>query len=77
MFICNNMECSREDSDAVVAMIKAILNRLNLDREDVTEMVKRTGRQEVQVMYLRFFNILMSRKKGKGDESKVSALTTI
>ena len=70
------MECSREDSEAVVAMIKAILNRLNLDREDVTEMVKRTGRQEVHVMYLRFFNILMSRKKGKGDESKVSTLTT-
>ena len=75
MFICNNMECSHEDSDAVVAMIKAILNRLNLDQEDVAEMVKRTGRQEVHVMYLRFFNILMSRKKGKGDESKVSALT--
>ena len=71
MFICNNMECTREDSEAVVSMIKAILSRLNLDREDVAEMVKRTERQEVHLMYLRFFNILMSRKKAKGEERKV------
>ena len=68
------MECTREDAEAVVAMLKAILNRLDLEREDVTEMVKRTGRHEVHLMYLRFFNILMSRKKGKGGEPKVSAV---
>ena len=73
MFICNSMECTREDSEAVVAMLKAILNRLDLDQEDVTDMVKRTARHEVHLMYLRFFNILMSRKKGKGEEPKVSA----
>lgn len=72
MFICTNMECTREDSEAVVAMIKAVLNRLNLGREDVSEMVKRSDRHEVHLMYLRFFNILMSRKKGKGEETKVS-----
>ena len=66
------MECTREDSEAVVAMIKAVLNRLNLGREDVSEMVKRSDRHEVHLMYLRFFNILMSRKKGKGEETKVS-----
>ena len=68
------MECTREDSEAVVAMLKAILSRLDLEREDITEIVKRTDRHEVFLMYLRFFNILMSRKKGKGDEPKVSGL---
>ena len=69
------MECTPEDAEAVVAMLKAILNRLDLEREDVTEMVKRTDHHEVHLMYLRFFNILMSRKKGKGgEESKVSGI---
>ena len=72
MFICTNLECSREDAEAVVSMLKAILGRLDLEREDVTEMVKRTDRHEVHLMYLRFFNILMSRKKRKGEEAKVS-----
>ena len=72
MFICTNMECTREDAEAVVSMLKAILSRLDLEREDVVEMVKRSERHEVHLMYLRFFNILMSRKKGKGEEAKVS-----
>ena len=72
MFICTNMECTREDAEAVVSMLKAILSRLDLEREDVAEMVRRSDCHEVYLMYLRFFNILMSRKKGKGDEAKVS-----
>ena len=71
------MECTHEDSEAVVAMIKAILDRLSLDRDDVAEMVKRTERQEVHLMYLRFFNILMSRKKAKGEETKVRGLVAV
>jgi hypothetical protein len=67
------MECTREDAEAVVSMLKAILSRLDLDSEDVAEMVKRSERHEVHLMYLRFFNILMSRKKGKGEEAKVSS----
>ena len=70
------MECTREDAEAVVSMLKAILSRLDLDREDVAEMVKRSERHEVHLMYLRFFNILMSRKKGKGEEAKVSSGVT-
>ena len=57
-----------------MTMLKAILGRLDLEREDVMEMVKRTDCHEVHLMYLRFFNILMSRKKQKGEESKVSGV---
>ena len=34
-------------------------------------MVKRSHRNEVLLLYLRFFNILMSRKKIKQEEGKV------
>ena len=34
-------------------------------------MVERSRRNEVLLLYLRFFNILMSRKKIKHEESKV------
>ena len=72
MFLCTNLECTREDAEAVVDMLKSILSRLDLERDDVAELVKRTDHHEVLLMYLRFFNILMSRKKRKGDEPKVS-----
>ena len=34
-------------------------------------MVERNSRNEVLLLYLRFFNILMSRKKIKHEEGKV------
>ena len=34
-------------------------------------MVERTPQNEVLLLYLRFFNILMSRKKIKHEEGKV------
>ena len=39
--------------------------------QDVSEMVERNRRNEVLLLYLRFFNILMSRKKIKHEEGKV------
>ena len=35
------------------------------------DMVERSRKNEVMLLYLRFFNILMSRKKIKQDETKV------
>lgn len=42
--------------------------------QDVSGMVERNRQNEVLLLYLRFFNILMSRKKLKQDDTKVVCL---
>ena len=39
--------------------------------QDLSGMVERSRQNEVLLLYLRFFNILMSRKKVKQNETKV------
>ena len=37
----------------------------------MSDVVERSRKREVHLLYLRFFNILMSRKKLRGEDSKV------
>jgi len=53
-------------------MLKILIKQLKLDREDVSDVVERSRKREVHLLYLRFFNILMSRKKRRGEDSKSS-----
>ncbi len=77
IFLTSNLECCQEDSEVLVTLLHAFLKRLKLRKEDVLDdaaidsMVERGEEKEVFLLYLRFFNILMSRRKVKGEESSV------
>ena len=78
MFLTTHLDCCREDAEVLVHMLVSLLRRLHLSQEDrldqevVGEMVVRTRQREVLLLYLRYFNILMSRRKVKGEDGKVS-----
>ena len=78
MFLTSQLECCSEDGKVLTSVLLALLHRLGLDQEDmltqhtVDDMVERSKRREVLLLYLRFFNILMSRRKVKGEDGKVS-----
>ena len=77
MFLTSNLECCREDAEVLVSTLRTLLHRLKLGQDDVLEqeavngLVERSKQREVFLLYLRFFNILMSRRKLKGDDNKV------
>ena len=80
MFLVMNLECTTEDAEALEAVLAAITKRLKLERDDVAEITDRSKRREVYLLYLRFLNILMSRKKKKkvkGEDPKVIAFASI
>lgn len=78
MFLITHLECCSDDGKVLTSVLLTLLRRLGLDQEDlltqdaVDAMVGRSKRREVLLLYLRFFNILMSRRKVKGEDGKVS-----
>lgn len=83
MFLVTNLECCREDSEILVTTLQTLLQRLHLDEENLPDdaaikgLVDRNKQQEVFLLYLRFFNILMSRRKMKGEDNKVTSHETV
>ena len=77
IFLTSNLECCQEDSGVLVSVLHAFLHRLKLGQDDelddkaIDEMVVRNEQKEVFLLYLRFFNILMSRRKVKGEDVTV------
>lgn len=79
MFLTTHLECCSDDGKVLTSVLLALLRRLGLDVQEelltqhaVDGMVERSRRREVLLLYLRFFNILMSRRKVKGEDGKVS-----
>ena len=77
MFLTTQLECCKEGAEVLVHVLVSLLKRLHLSAEDQLEpgvlsaMVDRSKQREVLLLYLRFFNILMSRRKVKGEDGKV------
>ena len=78
MFLTTQLDCCKEDAEVLVHMLLSLLRRLQLsseqpqlDQEGLKGMVERSKQREVLLLYLRFFNILMSRRKVKGEDGKV------
>lgn len=73
LFLVTHLECCREDSALLVKTLQALLHRLGIAQEDeldqnvLDDLVIRNKQREVFLLYLRFFNILMSRRKHKKD----------
>lgn len=82
MFLTTQLECCKEDAEVLVNVLTSLLRRLHLSDEDQLEevlsgMVDRSKQREVLLLYLRFFNILMSRRKVKGEDGKVRNCTVV
>ena len=73
MFLTMNLDCTREDSNLLITLITTFSSRL-FSSEDVLSMVQRDHTHEARLLYLRFLNILMSRKKDRGKEGKVGVV---
>lgn len=73
MFLTMNLDCTREDSNLLITLITTFSSRL-FSGEDVLSMVQRDHTHETRLLYLRFLNILMSRKKDRGKEGKVGVV---
>lgn len=79
MNLTSHLDCCFEDAEVLVYALLTLLHRLGLshgdqlDEEAINAMVERDQRREVLLLYLRFFNILMSRRKVKGEDGKVSS----
>ncbi len=71
MFLTMSLDCRHDDSALLVSIVTTFSSRL-FPEEGVTEIVKRNHTHETRLLYLRFINILMSRKKDRSKESKVS-----
>ena len=77
MTLTSHLDCCSEDAEVLVFTLRSLLQRLGLtgdtppDEGAVGAMVERSKQREVQLLYLRFFNILMSRRKVKGEDGKV------
>jgi hypothetical protein len=73
-----HLDCCYEDAEVLVSTLLSLLHRLGLshgdqvDEEAASSLIQRNPQREVQLLYLRFFNILMSRRKAKGEDGKVS-----
>ena len=80
MFLTTQLECCSDDARVLVFTLTSLLQRLGLSpapcegpslEQQASEMVERSNQREVQLLYLRFFNILISRRKVKGEDGKV------
>lgn len=84
MFLTTQLECCSDDARVLVFTLTTLLQRLGLGpassegtpslEQRAQEMVERSNRREVQLLYLRFFNILMSRRKVKEEDGKVGVV---
>ncbi len=70
MFLTMNLDRHREDANLLVSLVTTFSSRLFTD-EGVGKMVTRDHTHETRLLYLRFINILMSRKKDRSKEGKV------
>ncbi|XP_064395390.1 E3 ubiquitin-protein ligase UBR4-like isoform X5 [Halichondria panicea] len=69
MFLTMNLDRHREDANLLVSLVTTFSSRLFTD-EGVGKMVTRDHTHETRLLYLRFINILMSRKKDRSKEGK-------
>ncbi len=73
MFLTMNLDRHREDTDLLISLVTTFSSRLFAD-EGVSKMVVRDHSHETRLLYLRFINILMSRKKDRSKEGKVGVV---
>ena len=71
LFLSGCLEGSHKDGEAFSFLLTSLLDRLNMSLCEVTTMMDRSNQSEVLLLLLRFFNIIMSRKRMKGDRSEV------
>ena len=71
LFLSGCLEGSHKDGEAFSFLLTSLLDRLNMSLCEVTTMMNRSNQSEVLLLLLRFFNIIMSRKRMKGDRSEV------
>ncbi len=80
MFLTTQLECCSDDARVLIFTLTSLLQRLGLSpspsegpslEQQARERVERSNQREVQLLYLRFFNILMSRRKVKEEDGKV------
>ena len=71
LFLSSCLKGSHGDGETFTFLLKKLVARLQMEEVDVAPMMARSSQSEVLLLLLRFFNIIMSRKRMKVDKLEV------
>ncbi len=71
LFLSSCLKGSHGDGETFTFLLKKLVARLQMEEVGVAPMMVRSSQSEVLLLLLRFFNIIMSRKRMKGDKVEV------
>ena len=72
LFLSSCLKGTHKDGEAFSFLLTRLIGRLHMESVAVGGMMARSNQSEVLLLILRFFNIIMSRKRMRGDKTEVS-----